>query len=630
MQLKQLKVTNFRCYQDETVIDLDDLVVLVGKNDAGKSSLFEALDIFFEGKAAPDQDDPCVHTDDHEVRITCAFTDSPQFVVIDAQHRTTLASAYLLNGCGLLEIIKVYNCNLSKPRCSGIFARALHPTADGYDDLLSLTNTKLKQRAKSLRVDLTDVNQTINTELRQAIWSHTDDLKCQEVEIELRAQDAKAIWDQIKGHLPIFALFKSDRPSTDQDAEAQDPMKSAVREAIRTQEESLEQIAQEVRDKVQEIADRTVEKIEEMNPELARQLTPRVTTKKWDTLFSVNLTGDEDIPINKRGSGTRRLVLLNFFRAKAEKDSEDRDTGIIYAIEEPETSQHPYNQVMLIKALEDLADQAGCQVLLSTHTPVLARRFSQDALRLIALDGVQPTIRYGKDETTVQAIVNSLGVLPDHSVRVFLGVEGRNDIMFLRTISKILHATDNDIPDLAQEEDSGCLVFVPLGGSNLDLWISRLKEFDRPEFYLIDRDVPPPGQAKYETTARRLQARDNCTVWITGRKELENYIHHEIIRHEYADYRGVGDAFENVPELFAQAVHQSSESESAWQDVMMDSEKLAKKASKAKRRLNSEIVGRMTPELLSDIDANDEVRTWLRELGIALRSDAANDQRQAP
>ena len=187
--------------------------------------------------------------------------------------------------------------------------------------------------------------------------------------------------------------------------------------------------------------------------------------------------------------------------------------------------------------------------------------------------------------------------------------------MFLRTISKILHEADNDVPDLAQEEDSGRLVFVPLGGSSLDLWISRLERFNRPEYYLIDRDVPPPGQPKYHSIAARLRARGNCTVWMTSRKELENYIHHDIIRHEYADYRGVGDAFENVPELFAQAVHESSESESAWEDVTMDSEKLAKKVSKAKRRLNSEFVGRMTPELLSDIDANDEVRTWLRELG---------------
>ena len=618
MQLKQLKLSNFRCYKDETVIDMDNLVVLVGRNDAGKSSLFDALDIFFEGKAAPDQDDPCVHTGDRDVRITCAFTDFPTQIVIDAQHRTTLPSEHLLNSRCLLEITKVYNCNLSRPKCSGVFARALHPTADSYGDLLSLTNAQLKQRAKSLGVDLTAVNQTINADLRRAIWSHADDLQCQEVDVELKSQDAKAIWDQIKRHLPIYALFKSDRPSTDQDAEAQDPMKAAVKEAIRTQEASLDQIAQEVRAKVQEIADRTVDKLREMHPELARQLTPRVTNKKWDTLFSVNLTGDEDIPINKRGSGTRRLVLLNFFRAKAEKDSEDRSTGIVYALEEPETSQHPYNQVMLIKALEDLADQPGCQVFLSTHTPVLARRFSQHTLRLITVDDAQPTIHHGCEDATIEMIVNSLGVLPDHNVRAFLGVEGRNDINFLRTISGILHEADDKIPDLGKEEDAGRLVFVPLGGSNLDLWTSKLEEFNRPEFYLIDRDLPPPSPAKHASVACLLKARENCTVWITERKELENYIHPEIIRQQYPKYSGTHDAFENIPKLLARAVHEASESESTWEDVIGNPDKLARKMSYAKRRLNSHFVAAMTPDRLSEIDSKDEVKSWLREIGAIL------------
>ena len=629
MQLRQLKVSNFRCYKDETVIDLDNLVVLVGRNDAGKSSLFDALDIFFEGKAAPDQDDLYVHTDDHDVRITCAFTDFPTQVVIDAQHRTTLASEHLLNSHGLLEISKVYSCNLSKPKCSGVFARALHPTADSYGDLLSLTNNQLKRRARSLQVDLTAVNQTINADLRHAIWCHSGHLQLQEVDVELKSQDAKAIWDQIKTHLPVFALFKADRPSTDQDAEAQDPMKAAIKEAIRSQREVLDQIAQEVKEKVQEIADRTVDKIREMNPDLASQLTPRVSNKNWDTLFSVNLTGDEDIPINKRGSGTRRLVLLNFFRAKAERDSEDRSTGLIYALEEPETSQHPHNQVMLIKALEDLADQPGCQVFLSTHTPVLARRFSQHALRLIAIDDAHPRIYHGCEDTTISMIANSLGVLPDHNVRVFLGVEGRNDISFLRTVSRILHVSGVGVPDLGKEEDSGRLVFVPLGGSNLDLWISRLEGFNRPEFYLIDRDLPPPSRALHASVADQLKARDNCTVWVTERKELENYVHPSIISQRYPRYSGAGEKFENVPKLLAQAIHEASESETAWDDVIEDSEKLAKKMSSAKRRLNSEFVERMTPELLSEIDCKGEVMRWLREIDTVLNLGEAGEQEES-
>lgn len=51
MKISQVKIANFRSYKDETVIDLNDLTVFVGKNDVGKSTVLEALDVFFnEGK----------------------------------------------------------------------------------------------------------------------------------------------------------------------------------------------------------------------------------------------------------------------------------------------------------------------------------------------------------------------------------------------------------------------------------------------------------------------------------------------------------------------------------------------------------------------------------------------------
>ena len=60
-----------------------------------------------------------------------------------------------------------------------------------------------------------------------------------------------------------------------------------------------------------------------MDESLAQQLNPQIAVKKWETLFNVSITGDEDIPINKRGSGVKRLVLLNFFRAKAEQQARE-------------------------------------------------------------------------------------------------------------------------------------------------------------------------------------------------------------------------------------------------------------------------------------------------------------------
>lgn len=561
----------------------------------------------------------CVRAADQKLTITCVFDDIPKQLVIDEQFPTDLAAEYLLNQDGKLEISMVFNCTGSgKVRPASVFARAKHPTADKYSDLLILTNAKLKQRAKELGVDLTGVNQTINTALRRAIWTHAPDLKCQPTDIELKSEAAERMWDQLKKHLPVFALFKSDRASTDQDSEAQDPMKSAIKEAIKAQEATLSTIADKVKQEVQEIANRTVEKIREMNPEVASQLTPRVMTQNWDTLFSVSLTGDEDIPINKRGSGTRRLVLLNFFRALAEKEAEGKGTNIIYAIEEPETSQHPHNQKMLVEAIQDLAARDGCQVFLTTHTPVLARRFPQTALRFVTQKNGRPDVLHGDNDATLSEITGSLGVLPDHKIKVFVGVEGRHDITFLCYISRILAEAGEDIPDLGKAEDEGTLVFVPLGGNNLDLWVSRLREFNRPEFYLMDRDTQPPEEPKYNAIAEELKKRTTCTVWTTEKRELENYIHPDIIKEQYPAYSGTDQPFEDVPTLLAQAVHESSGSGQPWTDVRADQDKLAKKLSAAKRRLANEFAPKMTPAYLDKIDMKNEVGTWLAAIGKAL------------
>lgn len=52
--LRGIKLTNFRIHKDTTIPQIDDLLVLVGKNDTGKSSILKAFDIFFNGDANGD------------------------------------------------------------------------------------------------------------------------------------------------------------------------------------------------------------------------------------------------------------------------------------------------------------------------------------------------------------------------------------------------------------------------------------------------------------------------------------------------------------------------------------------------------------------------------------------------
>ena len=47
MKLKRLYLENFRIYKNLVSIDFEDITTFIGKNDAGKSTILEALEIFF-------------------------------------------------------------------------------------------------------------------------------------------------------------------------------------------------------------------------------------------------------------------------------------------------------------------------------------------------------------------------------------------------------------------------------------------------------------------------------------------------------------------------------------------------------------------------------------------------------
>ena len=266
MKLVRVKLRNFRCYKDEVSLDIGDITALVGKNDAGKSAIMDALAIFFDEKAKPDADDANKDGDNKDVRIICEFSDTPAEIVLDASNKTTLSDEYLLNEDGHLEIHKVYDGSLKTPKLKGTFARANHPSAENVGDLLTLKKADLKKRAEDLGVDTSQIDNRVNAQVRRAIWGATDNLDLQSTEIPLDAEDAKKIWEQLKKELPAFSLFKSDRISTDQDAEAQDPMKAAVDEALKSKEAELEAISKYVQKQVETIAQKTVEKIREMDP----------------------------------------------------------------------------------------------------------------------------------------------------------------------------------------------------------------------------------------------------------------------------------------------------------------------------------------------------------------------------
>lgn len=50
MKLTSVSITNFRGYREPIEIHFNNLTALVGKNEIGKSTIVDALDIFFNEK----------------------------------------------------------------------------------------------------------------------------------------------------------------------------------------------------------------------------------------------------------------------------------------------------------------------------------------------------------------------------------------------------------------------------------------------------------------------------------------------------------------------------------------------------------------------------------------------------
>lgn len=606
MKLISLEIENLRCYTAPLKVDLDNLTTIIGKNDIGKSTILEALEIFFNNDVVKiSQDDASIYSDSKKVSITCEFSSLPKKIILDSGTETTLKDEFLLTNNQTLKIKKVFDCSKKTPSCD-VFIVAEHPTADGFDNLLELKEKDLQAIVKNEKIDCPLKGNPI---MRTAIWNHAPNLELKEVEIPITKpkEDSKRIWEQVDKYLPLFALFQSDRSSKDSDGEVQDPMRAAVASAIAEVQDDIDRIQQKVQERIEEIANNTHNALKTIDKNLASKLMPDFkppTAAKWTGLFSVNLSTD-GIPLNKRGSGVRRLVLVSFFKAEAERLlKKGNKKAMIYAIEEPETAQHPNNQKILQSSFSALASKQNCQVILTTHSPGFASDLPMEGIRYINRDGDnQPTIEHGVDVLT--DVASALGVTPDSRVKALVCVEGPTDVNALKALSEALHNEDNTIPNLNVDDR---IAFIVLGGGNLKHWVNHhyLSGLGRPEIHIYDADVP-----NYADAAQKINQRtDGSKAFITQKHEIESYLHPSAIKAafnvdiEVTDHPNAeGKA---TPKVFAEAFSLAQ----GYDGIMGD--------TNAKIRLSNKAFPQMTSEMLHERDPEGEVKSWFTTIASCL------------
>ncbi|RCS27250.1 lantibiotic ABC transporter [Polaribacter sp. WD7] len=620
MKLKTLKLKNFRSYSQETEIHISNLNVIIGKNDIGKSTILEALNIFFNGK--PDKNDLCIENDNSKIEITCVFTELPDELILDDTISTNLSDEFLLNSDGKLEIKKIFPVSGSGSVSEESVIVCDYPDNENLTDLLSKKRTTLKIQFEELGINPEGVNRSKSKELRNAIRNHfyedgqiTTQITQIKIDGKLDNEDnRKKIWINLKKYLPLFSLFFVDKPLNDQDSDIQDPMKEIIKEVLKRDNITplLQQLKEAVQDASTNLADETINKLNDLDSELAETLRsnfPKEPT--WNSIFKLTLEDDRGVPLNKRGSGMRRLVLLSFFRAQVENRRTANAPNIIYALEEPETSQHPDFQLMIVNALKELSETENAQVFFTTHNSNLAKEIPKSSLRYVYLENGRVNVESGlnpdgtDNEQIIDRIIETLGALPDpkNKVKVLIFVEGENDINALIGLSKILNTADDNVINL---ENNEAVAFIPTGGSQLKFYIEKkyLDGLLQSQIHIYDSDIPAYVQSVENLNAEGVHTKIGFnTAIIECYRELNiNITLSEIIDDE------------DVPEKVAMAVHQET-SNTDWNTINPDpvktEEKQKKKISRAKRQLNNLAIEKMTVERIKERGGFDEIKSWL-------------------
>lgn len=557
MKLERVIIEGFRSYRERIEIEISDMTAFIGENDVGKTSILEALDGFFNDVISAQ--DLSTRGGNDKIVVGCVFSNLPDEIILDTYSITTLKSEYLLNSDGMLEIYKEWDITETKASTPRVYAKAIAPKNEEIVNLLSKNNTDLKKIVKENSIEVDNTN---NSKMRQEIYKlfrengelHLDvcDIPLQSSERGNAASISRQIWNNINSrHLPIYTLFKAEHVHGDREKYVRSPLDLALKSAIKKFDQKLLEISSDIMENVKGTTNRTLERLKRDYPDIAKDLKPEYSSPDWSKAFSLDLLrSDDDVPLSKRGSGVRRLVVLAFFQAEADRRREEREDGttgtpVIYAIEEPETSQHPNFQRNIIRAFLDLSKGVD-QVIITTHVPALAELLPKSSIRFVErLEGnPTPSIHNGAtDRDVLMRAAESLGVLPSSypvkDAQIAVWVEGLTDIWALDGFAKSLLKDDSIPEDLDIER-----IFYVFGGGCDQLKFEVNGRFldmlGLPQFYLVDSDKR--SIEDYEEDKIGDSLRNRIDEWksdgkglpidaaATFKREIENYVHPAAIK----------------------------------------------------------------------------------------------------
>ncbi|MGB1296089.1 MAG: ATP-dependent nuclease [Flavobacteriales bacterium] len=537
MKIRNIAITNYRGVKNTQEVPLKNLSSIVGKNDAGKSIVLNAIASFLDIK-------------NHPISIT-DFNNKEDLIVfqVKLEHPNlkeileSKVKSKVKKADGLDEYINdfIFDDSIIFKRQISKIGKAYSQelvlikdfVGDEFSQLYSKSDTDLNEIIENNSIEIPVEGIGRNSKIEKIKYIKEFAIE-QGVEIE-----EKFIIDNFKiGSLfPQVELFVSDygleadtKFKTNSVTEISDYFSRETQEEtqrLRVIEKEIESEMQNEADSIKSFMSNYTSSLQKV--EIKPQIIWKDAIKNVDVGFQFD--GDENpIPMSHKGTGYRRLFMVARFRYLAEKN---KGNNVVYLIEEPETFLHPSAQEDLLSALKELSEDN--QIIITTHSPVFAGATNPESVILCKKEE-QTIYQYLTEETKqdfIFNIIDELGIKPSFNLRdkfeKILFVEGKDDAIAFKLICQ-------KIFDIDLEEK---VLVLPTGGSSLDSFIniSYFKENGRELFLLLDSDK---GLAIREPNKPIIQAESITNFnenfgkgYALKKSNLESYYHPRVLENFY-------------------------------------------------------------------------------------------------
>lgn len=395
MRLKTLSLKNFRCFPDEK-IDFGSYCALVGANNAGKSAVVAAIDIFFRShpKRIPITIDDFYKRDPkRELKIELTFSDLDDKALDAFSHYARsgdLTFFIKANIDGINVKASIHGMRFANPQFAPFFEMGNATDKKQFYESLSVANAHLpswknqNQAAEALRA-FENANPSQNSPIASGDNAFG---------IEGPVKRLKQFID--------FVYIPAVKDAEDEAIEASNTAFSRlVDRAVRANLNIDERI-----EKIRKIAKIEIDSIAKEHEKVLLNLASKIDQEyrkfnsleskihlEWGdfddenleiSLPSVHLQVSDDLirnSIGKFGHGTQRNYLMALLMVSASYDFTESQ-ALIIACEEPELYQHPPQARVLASALSSLASDKT-QIIVTTHSPYFITSKAFENIRLV-------------------------------------------------------------------------------------------------------------------------------------------------------------------------------------------------------------------------------------------------------